>query len=303
MGDEDEGASTDGDPDAPDTEEDDEALHSFSSLVDSVEKRRERLADQTNEDDDAAGGGSRGHRSGRSFEQFREEDAAEGERDEWRMLEGPRKTQTSFDEDPKSEAILEVIGDVPNVLLLGPLLGPADYDACSRLIGTVASEPDRLLLLSLSQSAEERLNVIRGYLGNLPPETVVIEVGGSGRSGVRSSVATEDDGEITVETVSDPTDLRRIGIMISQYLADWEDPSVDAVLCVHSITALLQFNDDPRFLFRFLHVLQQKVRQYGATAHYHLDADAHEPGVVDRFRPLFDEALVFHEDGSLAVVR
>lgn len=284
-----------------------EDIPSLSALVDAVEKRRERMAGS--EDDRKGGRFSRDTEgSAQSFD-WVDEDAtaaagAETDEDgEWEMVEDATETASTFGEDPKSEAILEVVGDVPNVLLMGPLLGPADYDACTRLTSAVPGGPDRLLLVTLSQSADERLNVIRGYLGDLPPETVVIEVGGSGRSGTRSSVATEDDGEITVETVSDPTDLRRIGIMVSQYLAEWEDPATEAVLCVHSLTALLQFTDDPRFLFRFLHVLQQKVRQYGATAHYHLDAEAHDPGVVDRFRPLFDEALVFHENGSLSVAR
>lgn len=276
---------------------DPEDLPSFSSLVDAIEKRRERI--EASERSDSARSESQ---STRSFDWVQAEET-EQEGDEWEMVEGPTRSDTAFDDDPKSEAILEVVGDVPNILLMGPLLGPADYDACTRLTSAVQGGPDRLLLVTLSQSADERLNVIRGYLGDLPPETVVIEVGGSGRAGTRSSVATDDDGEIMVETVSDPTDLRRIGIMVSQYLADWEDPDITAVLCVHSLTALLQFTDDPRFLFRFLHVLQQKVRQHGASAHYHLDAGAHDQGVVDRFRPLFDEALVYHEDGSLSVVR
>lgn len=284
---------------------DPEDVPTFSTLVDAVEKRRERIAGSKAEGTD--GRLSRdAERSTQSFDWVDEDATASTgteEDDEWEMVDGPAESAPTFGEDPKSEAILEVVGDVPNVLLMGPLLGPADYDACTRLTSAVPGGPDRLLLVTLSQSADERLNVIRGYLGDLPPETVVIEVGGSGRSGTRSSVATDDDGEITVETVSDPTDLRRIGIMVSQYLAEWEDPATEAVLCVHSLTALLQFTDDPRFLFRFLHVLQQKVRQYGATAHYHLDAEAHDPSVVDRFRPLFDEALVFHENGSLSVSR
>lgn len=296
-----------GDDESPEAREPEE-IPSFSSLVDAVEERRKRRRDRSAEKETTfeTGTAEQPPRSDTFDWVHEDEDQADvdAESDAWELVGGGGgQTVSAFDEDPKSEAILEVIGDVPNVLLMGPLLGPADYDACTRLIDAVPEASDRLLLVTISQTADERLNVIRGYLGDLPEETVVLEVGGSGRTGTRESVATEAEGSITIETISDPTDLRRIGIVSSRYLSNWADEDHDAVLCLHSITALLQFTDDPRFLFRFLHVLGQKVRQYGATAHYHLDDGAHAGDLVERFRPLFDEVLAFREDGSLSVVR
>ena len=49
-------------------------------------------------------------------------------------------------------------------------------------------------------------------------------------------------------------------------------------------------------VFRFLHVLVNRVKSTGATAHYHLDPSAHEDSTVATLTSLFD-TVVAHEEG------
>lgn len=215
----------------------------------------------------------------------------------------PERPIGSFGADPKTEAIIEVLGDATNILLLGPLLCPADYDLCTKLTTGLTNDPDNLLLVTNTQSPDERLNVMRGYLEELPTRTAILNVGDATRSGTRETITTDDDGQITIESISDSSDLMRIGISISKILSDWAERGGESVLCFHSLTALLQFVEDPKVVFRFIHVLQGQIRGSGATAHYHMDSGAHGEEVISTFRPLFDEILTFTEDGKLSVDR
>ena len=269
----------DGDSDSSNDEDDDSP--SLSNLVEKVNKRKGGNANGTTTtaddgDDGFVFGGSTGDTE-------------------------PERPIAEFGSDPKTEALIEVIGDAANILLLGPLLCPADHDLCTKLTTGIAGDPDNLLLVTMTQSPDERLNAIRGYLGDLPTNTAVLNIGDSTRSGKRETIATDDDGQITIETISDPTDLMRIGIAISKTLSNWADSGGDTVVCFHSLTALLQFVDDPKVVFRFIHVLQGQIRAAGATAHYHMDSGAHDDQVIATFRPLFDEVLTYTEDGSLTV--
>lgn len=275
----------DGDSDNGSGNGDDESP-SLSNLVEKVNQRRSGRSKRPTDDGDRSGG-------------FEFNDASiESEPDAPDDIERPIG---SFGADPKTEAIIEVLGDARNILVLGPLLCPADYDICTKLATGLTQDPDNLLLVTMTQSPDERLNVMRGYLGELPPRTAILNIGDATRSGTRETIKTADDGEITIESIADSSDLMRIGISISKFLSDWAEDGGSSVLCFHSLTALLQFVDDPKVVFRFIHVLQGQIRGSNATAHYHMDSGAHDDQTISTFRPLFDEVLTYTEDGKLSV--
>lgn len=206
-----------------------------------------------------------------------------------------------FGPDPKAEALLEFVGETASVLLLGPLLCPADHDLCAKLTGADSLAGTKLLLVTLTQSPEERVSFCRNYLDGLPAETVVVNVGDSEPS--EPAAAGGTDETVTIETIGDPSDLTRIGITIDKYLSAWRASDAASVVCFHSLTALVKFVDDTRSVFRFLHILQGRVNRSGARAHYHMDATAHDEQLIAQFRPVFDVVLSFDEDGSLSVNR
>lgn len=203
--------------------------------------------------------------------------------------------------DSKTEAIIELIGDASNILLLGPLLTPPDHDLCTRLSSGLPEDPENLLLVTLTESPDDRIAVYQGFLDELPRRTQILSVGDSGQSATRETIQLESGGSVTIETISDPTDLMRIGITISRILSGWDNENEGTAVCFHSLTALLQFAQDQKTVFRFVHVLRGRLQAAGVTAHFHLDGSAHDNQTVSTFRPLFDEVLSFEEDGTLHV--
>jgi hypothetical protein len=189
------------------------------------------------------------------------------------------------------------------VLLLSPTNAPAGEERCVDLL-TVA-EPDRenLLLVTVTGSADDRLDAWRLHAGErLPRRTAVLSVGESTRS-----AAVGGGGEshlpgtgVSVETVSNPGDLTGVGMRLSERLRTWADSDGRTVVCFHSIDPLLQYVDLSR-LFRFLHVLTGRLRTIGAVAHFHLDPSAHDPQTVDTLLHLFDAAVEVDEDGRTTV--
>lgn len=271
----------DGDP----RSDGDEERPSLERLADEVRKRRGR----------AAGAGAAEREVSRSGGPSTpaDESGADGS---VRRIE-----DEAFGHDPKTEAILEVIGDASNVLLCGPLLSQPDYDLCSRLTSSFPRDADNLLLVSMTESPDERLSVLQGYTDDLPERTVVLNVGDTTRSGASETVSTGEGGTITIENVADPSDLMRIGITVSKRLSEWEVYGGTTAVCFHSLTALLQHAEDSNVAFRFVHTLLGRLKSTGARAHFHVDAGAHDQHVLATYRPIFDEVLTFEEDGTVRV--
>lgn len=271
-------------------EADDEARPSFADLILSLRGQRRGAAARTGGGESARGGSSEGaHRRG--------DDSADEVDWAWRQS-GARAPADEFNFAAETEAILGLVEDATNVLLLGELLRPEEYDVCTKLLG--AETPANLLLVTLSQSPEDRLNVCRGFLGELPGETVVVSVGDPSASETPARIPVDGD-DVTVETIPDPSDLMRIGITISRKLSEFENNDVPTAVCFHSLTALLQFVGDRQAVFRFLHTLRGRVRAADARAHYHLDDGAHDREVVSLLRPLFDVTLRIDDDGTVSI--
>lgn len=279
-----------GAPSGPDDggDADDEAAPTFADLT---------LALRGQRGHGAAESAGRGDRGADASPTVSPESASSAEQVDWAWRQaGADAPADEFNLSAETDAVLALIEDASNVLLLGELVCPEEYDVCTKLLG--AQTPANLLLVTLTQSPEERLNVCRGFLGELPGETAIVSVGDSGAS---SPIPVDGGDHVTVETIPDPTDLMRIGITISRRLSELEDPDAPTAVCFHSLTALLQLGGNQQSVFRFLHTLRGRVRAAGARAHYHLDDGAHDQELVSLLRPLFDVTLRVGDDGSVSL--
>lgn len=202
--------------------------------------------------------------------------------------------------DSKSAALLELIDDASNVLVLGPAASTVEYDLCTTLCETEAY-PRRRVLVTTTQSADERLNALRSFDSESYDETAVIAVGDRVRSSGNGDPSSHALGgeTVTIETINDPRDLTRLGLLINKHLGDPDD-GPPPVLCFHTLSTLLQFAEVEK-VFRFLHVLQGRVRSGSARAHYHLDPTDHPDEVVNTLRPIFDFTVRFDAAGEIHV--
>jgi hypothetical protein len=165
-------------------------------------------------------------------------------------------------------------------LALAPSSGRAETEVCSSLLE--GSDDDRsVLYVALTGAAVRRVERTPGAAGD--GAVTVVRVGDSAGRGP----ATGPDG-VEMRTVSDPSNLTRLGIEFTDWLAGAD--GTDRVVCLHSLDAFLQYVAADR-LFRFLSVMSDHLREAGARAHVHADPAACEESTLATLRQVFDEVV------------
>lgn len=183
-------------------------------------------------------------------------------------------------------------------LLQSPSL---DADAGSEVHEILSQSPPaetNLLVISYRQGPDAWLADWQTHVGQLPADLAFIHVGEIARS-----TATPTTGATTppfgfVDAVGDPADLTGLGIRVSERLKRWETNDNHTVVCLNSLTALLQFVELNR-AYRFLHVLSGRVTSVDGHAYYRFDPDAHDPQTIAILQSLVDTAIeVGHRRGA-----
>jgi len=191
------------------------------------------------------------------------------------------------------------IEDASNVLVLGSLQGDGCNEACTTLLSP-PSPADTVVAVTVTRSARNWLSTWRQFSSYSPARMAIVSLGEEARESI--TVSTRSGPEtIAIETLSDPSDLTRLGITLSRLLSEAASADSPTTVCVHSLTALLQYVE-PQRLFRFLHILRGRLSSVDAVAHYHLDPTAHDERTVGAFRSLFDVVVRVSGNGELEVV-
>lgn len=212
-----------------------------------------------------------------------------------------------------SEALDELFGlapDEPNrlehldvsdaaVLMVGPAGVPTEHEACARHIAAPKEGVSHLLLVSFVDSPEERLRALQGFMDDLPKQVTVLNVGDPSRVGEAESETVIEGSTVTVKTMTNPTDVMRLGMTISKTLSDWEDRDGGIAICFHSLSALLALAVEPETVVRFLHVLRGRIKAVDATAHFHVDPTRHDEGLINTVQTVFDETLIYDQTGRI----
>ncbi|QOS12879.1 uncharacterized protein HfgLR_13755 [Haloferax gibbonsii] len=219
------------------------------------------------------------------------------EASEWDLIDD--RSDTPFDEanfDEKAAAVFDLVSEQSNILVVGPAETAAEYNLCTQLM-TGDSGGANQLLVSVETTPEEQLNILNNYrVGSVENQTLI-----SVQSYDASGTVDAADLPITIKTVTKATDLRRIGLLITKSLNEWGESSVQSTLCVHSLSNLIAAVNNDQRLFRFLHILTNRVSSAGARAHYHVDPARHDDQTLRTFKSLFDAAIEFEADGSLSL--
>jgi hypothetical protein len=105
-------------------------------------------------------------------------------------------------------------------------------------------------------------------------------------------------GDITLTSMSDPADLRRLGTAVTLYLDDWADTDRETLVYVDALAPFFDASD-LESAFQFLHLLVQSVTQLDASLVVRLDPSATDERTVNTIRPLFDEVVDTPIDAEL----
>lgn len=175
-------------------------------------------------------------------------------------------------------------GTPSNVLLLAPPFGQREERLCGELLRPPTDGQFDFVFCCLGSPAEKLDDRVE-HAGIEPASTTVVDVDAAARSAAAAS-APDHHRSVDVERIQDPGDLLAIGRALSGRL----DGEGDPVVCVDSLTDLLQYSSD-RELFRFLDVLTDAVERSGGIAHYHMDPEAHDPETIRTLEVQFDAVI------------
>lgn len=186
-----------------------------------------------------------------------------------------------------------------SVLVLGPTGHSVSDVICSKFLTGEEGSRD-VIFVTFGESSSERIDVCHRADEWVGGEIGVIEVGRGGRQTAASEVTGGKVGSITVRHVSNPGDLSKLGIVITQLLSEFSATPRRTVLCVHTLSALHN-HVGTKTLFRFLNTLQGRLRSEDAVGHYHMDPELHDEIVIETLRSVFDSVVRFSADGELTV--
>ena len=159
----------------------------------------------------------------------------------------------------------------------------------------MASESTNVLVVSASRSVREVVEEWRRRAGTLPAAFGLITYAEFDRSASAAPSGTPSrkplsGGDITVTSMSDPTDLRRLGTAITLYLDDWVDTDRETLVYVDALDPFVDATDvEPTF--QFLHLLVQSVDQSAADVVVGLDPSTTDERIINTYRPLFDRVV------------
>lgn len=199
-----------------------------------------------------------------------------------------------------TESIREAIGDARNVLLLSPVMNAAARDLHMQLLTMAAPERENVLAVTYRDTPDRWLRSWQESVGELPARVGVVSVGESMRSADGSSPG-GDAGSVS-RAVQSPTDLTGLGITVSEYLKEWSGNGNRTVACFDSVTAFLQYRE-LHTVYRFLHVMTNRLSAVDAVGHYHLDPDAYDEQTVSRLKSLFDASVEITSEDDWTVHR
>lgn len=173
------------------------------------------------------------------------------------------------------------------------LLGgePADGDE----VLDVSPGSTNLLVVSAARSMRDVVEEWRRRAGVLPDAFGLITYAEFDRSVSadatgRPSRKPLPGGNMTITSMSDPSDLRRLGTAVTLYLDDWVDTDRETLVYVDALAPFVDASD-AESTFQFLHLLVQSAIQSDAKVVVGLDPSMTDDRTLKTFRTLFDRVV------------
>lgn len=182
------------------------------------------------------------------------------------------------------------------VLVLAPALGPQGDGPCLELLAAPDAGDANVLCIEYTRSVEERLAAFEAHAGGPPASLAVVRAAGT--SPPLDERSRRTDG--VVERAVDPSELTALGVAVADQLRAWSTTDRRTSVCVHSLTALLQYAETA-LAYRFLHRLQAQLSAADAVAHLHMSPDAHDERTVSLFSTLCDAVVEVDAGGDRRV--
>jgi len=175
-----------------------------------------------------------------------------------------------------------------NVLVLAEAMSDAKTDTCYELLGGEEPSDIDLLRVVYHRTPERLLDEWADRRGTQPANTVIVGVDDRVQSGALGDTAADSDDTSLEVLTANPNDLTGLGMELNNALTALSRTDNHVYVCFDSVTALLQFVDTES-AYKFLHMFTGQLHKVDATAHFHMDPDAHETQTISRLKTTFDD--------------
>ncbi len=193
--------------------------------------------------------------------------------------------------------LIRTLGEPSNVLIIDRRSSSTD-GRCTRADPRFSSYDRWLYCLDATRS-ESRLNrLVRG--GRASPEATTVILRGDEHRGGAVGAAIDPVGTVHVETLPEATDLRNLGVAITDVLTDWSESGLSSGMCFRGLETLVE-SSGLESVYKFLHVLTGRVRSSRTVAHYRLDPTTLDKQRLAAFRQLFDAIITVEKSGGYTI--
>jgi hypothetical protein len=190
----------------------------------------------------------------------------------------------------------EAFAGCSSVLLLAPSSDIA-ANACVVLLTRHGPDRTNVLGVTVSRSPEDRFAFLRRRVPEEAPERAALIDAGRGVRPTAESDVDDLPPEFTLDRLPEHAEPVDLGVAVARRLGGWESTPESTVLCLHSVTALIEAFDRDAVI-SLVDSLNRLCETVDAVAHHHLDPTAHDDETLAMFRPLYDAVVeIDAEDG------
>ncbi|SDZ91986.1 hypothetical protein SAMN04488065_1221 [Haloplanus vescus] len=148
-----------------------------------------------------------------------------------------------------------------------------------------------VLVVSAARTMRDVVEAWRQRAGTVPATLGVVTYAEFDRSASATdgpSRRSLSGGDVTLTSMSDPSDLRRLGTAITLYLDDWADADREALVYLDALAPFLDASDAESG-FQLLHLLVQSAARADASVVVRVDTSAVDEQTIRTVQSLFDE--------------
>jgi KaiC/GvpD/RAD55 family RecA-like ATPase len=180
-----------------------------------------------------------------------------------------------------------------SVLVSGPTMTGKD-DLLFELLGAGVDRGEASIVVTTDRDGEETLDEITTY-AERPDQSLLSGIDCRANSGREEH---ELDSGALLYSVSEPSEFTGIGIGITKSFERMDDDDVTTGrMALTSLSTMVRYADR-KTVFKFCHVLSQRLDSAGFVGFFALNSGAHDDQTVQVIKQAFDANIEIREEGG-----
>ncbi|MFB6223436.1 MAG: hypothetical protein ABEH86_07165 [Haloarcula sp.] len=181
----------------------------------------------------------------------------------------------------------EFMDSTSSVLLLARESSDAESDGCSDHLSERNLSEAKMICVKVTGSPDSHPSLWQQWPDDeQPAEVAVIDIGSNVTTECQVA-GSETFSLLTLDTLSSAVEPIDIGLAVSYFIGRWEQSDSPVVVCLHSVTGLLQ-NWERERVISLVTALNRQCANADVFSHHHMDPESHTEETIEMFRPLYD---------------